>query len=419
MKKIKNIDMKKLCFLLIFAFGLFSSCIFQKKPDDVHRQIEWRNDRTGIYNETGLLKSWPENGPELLWHYDGLGDGHSSVTISSGKIYVAGLLDGKGYLHVFDLNGGLLNKIMYGDEWTLNYDGTRGASTISDGKIYLISGMGDLICLDENNPEVVIWKRNLLVDFESKNNTWGITESPLIIGEKIIATPGGKEHNVVALNKNTGELIWSSPAKGELSAYCSPLYIGDQETPLIVTITADHIIGLEASTGKLLWSFESKNRNQIQSNTPVYANNMILCTSVDKGSTMLRLSEGGRKAEIVWEIPEFDNMMGALVKIGDYVYGSDSGYTNRYWYCVNWETGEIMYRERGLSVGVAIAADSMLYCYSDKGEMALVRATPEKFDIVSQFQIEMGTAQHWAHPVIYQGVLYVRHGDTLMAYRVK
>jgi len=406
--------------LLLFIFGsillLFEQC---RKDDITLYTVEWRYDRTGIYaSETGLLKSWPADGPELLWHYDGLGYGYSSAGISADKLYITGMLDEKGYLFVFDLNGKLLHKLMYSDEWTANYIGTRATPVINDGKIYLMSGVGDLICLDEKKLNVV-WKRNILVDFESNNISWGINESPLIIGEKIIVTPGGKEHNVVALNKNSGELIWSSPGVGDLSAYCSPLYIGEQETPLIVTITANNMIGLEASTGNVLWSFESKNRNQIHSNTPVYANNMVLFSSVDKGCTMLRLSDGGRKAEIAWELPEWDNMMGGIVKVGDYLYGSGSGYKERVWFCVEWETGEIKYKEGALGMGVTIVADGMMYCYTDKGEMALVRPIPEKFDVVSQFPVTLGTEQHWAHPVIYQGVLYVRHGDSLMAYKIR
>ena len=406
--------------LLLFIFGsillLFEQC---RKDDITLYTVEWRYDRTGIYaSETGLLKSWLAGGPELLWHYDGLGYGYSSAGISADKLYITGMLDEKGYLFVFDLNGKLLHKLMYSDEWTANYIGTRATPVINDGKIYLMSGVGDLICLDEKKLNVV-WKRNILVDFESNNISWGINESPLIIGEKIIVTPGGKEHNVVALNKNSGELIWSSPGVGDLSAYCSPLYIGEQETPLIVTITANNMIGLEASTGNVLWSFESKNRNQIHSNTPVYANNMVLFSSVDKGCTMLRLSDGGRKAEIAWELPEWDNMMGGIVKVGDYLYGSGSGYKERVWFCVEWETGEIKYKEGALGMGATIVADGMMYCYTDKGEMALVRPIPEKFDVVSQFPVTLGTEQHWAHPVIYQGVLYVRHGDSLMAYKIR
>jgi len=403
--------MKRICFILFFVL------IF----NGLYAQIQWRNDRTGVYaNETGLLKVWPEEGPEMLWFYDGLGEGHSSVGIASDKLYVTGMLDGKGYLYVFDLKGNLINKFMYGDEWTENYVGTRATPIVNAGKIYLMSGAGDMVCLDEKNPEIVHWKSNIFVDFDSKNIRWGFTESPLIVGDKIIATPGGKQHNIVALDKHTGKLIWSSPAKGDLSAYCSPLFIEDQEIPLIVTMTAEHIVGLDASTGEMVWSVENKNKNSIHANTPVYANNMILCASADKSCIMLQLSDGGRKVKIAWEIPELDNLQGALVKVGDYIYGSSSGYNAaRNWYCVDWATGEIIYRDRQLAMGVTIAADGMLYCYTDKGEMALVKATPEKFEVVSKFPIEKGTDQHWAHPVIYKGVLYVRHGDTLMAYKIQ
>jgi hypothetical protein len=135
---------------------------------------------------------------------------------------------------------------------------------------------------------------------------------------------------------------------------------------------------------------------------------------------MLRLSDGGRKVQTAWEIPELDNLIGALVKIGDYIYGSSSGYNAaRNWYCVDWATGKIIYRDRQLAMGVSIAADGMLYCYTDKGDMALVKPTPEKFEVISKFPITKGTDTHWAHPVIYQGVLYVRHGDSLMAYKIK
>jgi outer membrane protein assembly factor BamB len=259
----------------------------------------------------------------------------------------------------------------------------------------------------------------MLEKFDAENIIWGITESPLIIDNKIIITPGGDEHNVVALNKNTGEIIWTTPAMGGKSAYCTPLYISDTEVPLIVTITAENIIGLEAATGKLLWSFECKNTWSIQANTPIYADNMVLFTTVEKGSTMVRLTNGGRNAEIAWELQPLDNMQGGLIKIGNYIYGSASAGTG-VWYCVNWTTGEVVYRDETITgMSVIIYSDGMFYLYSDKGDMYLINPSSEKLDIVSQFKIELGTNQHWAHPIIYKGVLYVRHGDTLMAYNIK
>jgi outer membrane protein assembly factor BamB len=328
------------------------------------------------------------------------------------------MTDGKGHLFVFDLNGKLLNKIEYGDEWDVNFFGTRGTPTISDGKIYIISGMGDLICFDERDLNV-IWQRNILEDFDAKNITWGITESPLIIGDTIIATPGGEVHNVVALNKYNGELIWSSPGVGESASYTSPLYIPDLEAPLIVQLTAQHIIGLEAKTGKVLWSHESRSTHSINANTPLYHDNMIFWTNVNSGAFMLRLSNGGRDSEIIWEIPDLNNMQGGYVKIGDYIYSSSGGYGKHDWYCINWYTGKIMWQKTVIGTSVVIANDDFLFGYSDRGIMALMKAAPSTLDIISQFEVTLGTDQHWAHPVLYRGVLYVRRGNTLMAYNAK
>ncbi|KAA6348252.1 Outer membrane protein assembly factor BamB [termite gut metagenome] len=378
--------------------------------------IQWRGDRTGIYKETGLLKSWAADGPQMLWHYDGLGEGHSSVAISADKIYLTGMTEGRGYIYAFDLNGKLLSKKEYGGEWDESFNGTRGTITANEGKLYLISGRGDIICFDESNLNVV-WKKNIMTDFDSENIRWGICESPLIVGEKLIVTPGGKVHNIVALNKNTGALVWSCPGEGDLSAYCSPLYVGDQQVPLVVTMTAKHIVGVDANTGKKLWSYEQINRTDVHPNIPVYSDNMLLCTSgYGKGSVMLRLTNGGNSVEKVWNSPQLDSRIGAMVKVDDYAYGS--GDANRFWFCVDWNTGELKYKENALPIGNVITADGMLYCYSDRGDFALVKVTPEKFDIVSRFPVTLGTDQHWAHPVIYKGVLYVRHGNTLMAYKI-
>jgi len=402
---------------LIILFSMFVSTSIVSQE-----VIQWRGtDRTGIYNETDLLKSWDKNGPKLLWHFNGLGEGHSSVAIANGKIYVTGLTEGKGHLFVFDMNGKILNKKVYGKEWDSNYNGARGTVTVNDGNLYIYSGTGNLICIDEKTLEI-IWKKSIIDDFKGSNINWGLNESPLIIDDKVIITPGGKTNNIVALNKKTGEIIWSSPGKGDLSSYCSPLYIANQQVPLIVTTMATHIVGIEAATGKLLWSHKYENNRNIHPNTPVYdGKDMVLITNgYNKGSVMLRLTNGGRSVQKVWENDDIKSKHGGMVKIGDYVYIGGDGSTGKYWHCVDWNTGEIKYKDNSITAGCVIAdGNGMLYCYSEKGEMALVRATPEKFDIVSKFMITLGTEQHWAHPVIHNGILYVRHGNTLMAYKIR
>jgi outer membrane protein assembly factor BamB len=403
-----NINMKK----LIVLFLLLPALTVRAQDN-----IQWRGDRTGIYKETGLLKSWGDNGPELLWQYDGLGEGHSSVAIAAGKIYITGLIDGKGYLYAFDMSGKLLNKKEYGDEWDTSHSGTRGTVTVDGGKLYLISGVGDLICFDEKNLDV-LWQKNYVKDFDGQIPKYGVNESPLIVGGKLIATPGGKKNNVVALDKNNGNMIWSCEAKGDISSYCCPIYLDSQQVPQVVTITGHHVVGVDIANGKTLWSFPFTNRFFEHPNTPVYADNMLLCTSsYGVGSVMLRLTEGGRKAEQVWAAKELDSRTGHMLKLGDYAYGS--GDNNTYWYCVDWKTGQQMYKDKSLGTGAVIAADGMLYCYSDKGEMALVKPNPAKFDIVGRFSVKSGSGPHWAHPAIYRGILYLRHGDSLMAYKVK
>ena len=399
----------------LLLFILFALCSSYLAAQDV---IQWRGtDRTGIYNETGLMKSWPAEGPDMLWSYTGLGDGYSSVAIADNKIYVTGLIDGIGQLFILDMNGKLLNKATYGKEWNVNYDGSRGTIAINGGKLYIYSGVGSLVCLDEKTLNI-LWEKNIISDFQGSNIRWGVNESPLVVGEKVIITPGGKKNNIVALDKNTGETIWSCAGEGDLPAYCSPLYVSDQQVPQIVTMTEKHILGIHAETGEKLWSFPYNNMRNIHPNTPIYSNNMLLnVLGYGKGSIMLRLTDGGRKVEKVWENKEFDSKTGGAVKIGNYVYGS--GDNNKYWFCLDWNTGETKYKDKSIAVGAVIASEDMLYCYSDKGEMALVKATPTKFDMIGKYMITLGTAQHWAHPVIYNGVLYVRHGDTLMAYKIK
>jgi outer membrane protein assembly factor BamB len=208
-------------------------------------------------------------------------------------------------------------------------------------------------------------------------------------------------------------------AKGDISSYCCPIYLGDQQIPQIVTITGHNIVGIDISSGEMLWSYPFTNRFFEHPNTPVYGGDgMILCSSsYGVGSVMLRLKDGGRGIEKMWEAKQLDVRTGHMVKVGDYAYGS--GDYKKGWYCVEWKTGRQMYEDRSISAGVVIAAGDMLYCYGERGELALVPATPEKFEPTGKFSVTLGTGPHWAHPVIRGGVLYVRHGDALMAYKIK
>jgi len=391
---------------------------FQPKNTN-QKNSQWRGEkRNGMYlNETGLLKEWPIDGPNLLWHFDGLGDGYTSVAIANEKIYVTGIIDEKLTLFVFDLNGKLLNKKEVGSEWTINYVGSRCTVCVNDGKLYIGNALGHMYCLDEKTLEQ-LWKVDLIEEYGGKNLKFGMTESPLIVGDKIFLTPGGETHNMVALNKHTGDLIWSSKGKGMPSTYCSPLYIDNYTIPMVVTNMHEHIIAFNLNTGEEIWSFPQKNSVNVHVNTPLYSDGLIFSSIGYRGGSMqLRLVDNGKDVEEVWTNSEMDNEMGGAIRVGDCVYAS--GHRNRYWFCVDWKTGETRYKVSDLAPSVVIYADGMLYVYSDKGVMALVKPNPDKFEMVSSFNVTLGTGEHWAHPVIYQGTLYVRHGDSLMAYKIK
>lgn len=406
--------MKTIQFIFVVIFSLLTVAVSAQNKDN----SQWRgSNRNGIYQEKDLVKKWDENGPKLLWKFDGLGEGHNSVAISNNKIYVTGLLENQGKLFVFDRNGKLIKQKIYANEWVNSYEGPRSTITINDGLLYLYSGLGDLIYLDQNTLQTV-WQINVMTHLSGKNISWGVTESPLIIGNKLIITAGGKTNNVVAYNKKSGKMIWSSAALGERSAYCSPIYIDGFEIPIIATHTENSLIGLNASTGKLLWSITNDAPYGIQANSPLLVHNDKIFFSNSRGAIMLKITDNGKSIEKLWSRPEFNNYLGGYVAVGDFIYGA--GNRRNPWLCLDINNGEIKYSSKIMNApGNIIYADEMLYCYSERGELALVNPSPEKFDVVSKFRIQYGTKQHWAHPVIKNGVLYLRHGNSLMAYQIK
>ena len=386
----------------------------------VQENSQWRGEgRDGVYHETGLLKEWAADGPELLWFYEGLGAGFTSPAISDKRLYITGLnQDDKLILFVFDLKGKVLiqKQIGAGREQGHEYPGPRSTVAINDGKLYIYDSFGKLLCLDQNTLDEV-WAREMTADFGGRNITWNFTESPLIVDEKIFIVAGGEKHNIVALDKNTGEQIWSSPGMGTVSAYCSPQIIKGYSIPILVTSAADFIVGVNADNGELLWSYPQTHEYNIHPNTPLYHNGMILSTTGYRiASTMLRLKDGGRAIDLVWRNDDLDNQMGGVIRIGDYIYGA--GHFNNAWFCVDWNTGETKYRVSNIGRSNIITADGMLFCYSERGNMYLVKPNPDEFEMISSFRVMLGTDQHWAHPVIHNGVLYIRHGDALMAYKV-
>ena len=378
----------------------------------------WRGTTgDGIYRESGLLKEWPANGPEILWSFKELGQGHSSAIVDGGFIYTSGMIGGTGYLFKFGMDGSLVYRKPYGPEFTESWYGTRGTPVIVGDRVYLASGHGKLVCFSSGTGKI-LWSKDLFRDFDGKNIQWGFNETPVVDGDLIYVTPGGRNNNVVALDRFTGDLVWSSRGLGELSAYCTPLLFEHNGRKILATHTASHLRGLDAATGKLLWSRHQPNQWSVHANTPLYHEGALFYFSgYGQGGGLLKLNDDGSSVTPGWFMKELDSRMGGAVLVDGHLYSS--GDNSREWRCVEWTTGKEKYASSEVGKGVVIFADGMLYCYSDRGELALVEATPDGFNVLSKTRVTLGSEQHWAHPMIHDGVLYVRHGQALIAYKVK
>jgi len=401
--------------LLVLFFILISA------DKGVERYSQWRGpNRNGIYSEKELVKSWPSGGPKMLWSFEGLGAGHGNIGAGRDKIFVLGMPDVNGILYAFNYSGKLLWKKEYGPEWRENYTGPRSTPVVIEDRVYFESGTGTVFCYNALNGNL-IWSVDLVKKFGASIPTWGMAESLLIDGDHLFCTPGGKENNVVALNRFTGEKIWTSPGNRQQPAYCSPVLVKHNKTSLIVTMTAESIIGVDAITGQAYWQVPQFQGNKIHANTPVYSNGIIYCSSdydqKNCGLVALKLSEDGKKVTTLWRNENFKNLMGGIIVKDDHIYGSM--YRKGLWCCIRTTDGQILYSSNKLGDGNIIMSDGLFYCYSEKGEVALVNATPASFSVVSKFSVPLGTEAHWSHPVIYQGRLYVRHGNAMMVYDIR
>ena len=385
---------------------------------------QWRGpNRDAKCTETGLLKKWPEGGPKLLWSTtEDLGAGYATVSVANGMIYTTGMIDKKdGWIFAFDLDGKLKWKQKYGPEFRKFPPSTRTTPTIDGDRLYIMSSMGLAACYDAKAGKPK-WAVDTAEKFGGRNITWGIAESPLIHGKKAIFTPGGPEATMVALDKMTGETIWTSSGIGDRSAYVSPLLIEDDHKSLIVTMTDNHIIGVRSKDGKVLWQHPYRGKCQAHVNTPLYHDGQIYITSgYDAGGVMMKLSADGESCEILWKDETLDTHHGGVILVDGHIYGA-SWHGNRTgnWVCLDWKTGDVKYDKRWQCKGSILHAEGHFYCYEEQGgTLALVKWTPEGFNVVSSFKITQGGGMHWAHPVIAHGRLYIRHGNVLMCYDVK
>lgn len=382
---------------------------------------QWRGPRRdGISQETGLLQAWPAEGPKLLWKKDGLGTGWSSPVVASGRLVLTGDVDGDLVIFAFDVDGRPQWQAKNGKSWDGPFPGARASCTFSEGRLYHLNAHGRLACLDASTGEE-LWAVDILERFQGENIQWALSECVLVDGPRVIVTPGGKKALMAALDKRTGQTVWTTEHPGEGEAtYCSPILFRFGGRRLIAHCSSSHGFGADADTGELLWQVPVKNRFGTNVSMPIYGSGAVyFVTPYGELGRLYRLrSRQGRiTAEHAWTHP-LDTVTGCGVLVDGVLYSA--GYRSpKSWFAVDWQTGETRHELKELTTGAAIYADGRLYCLDEKGNVALL--TLPAMEMVGRFTLEIGdrVRDAWAHPVLCDGRLYLRYHDSLWCYDVK
>lgn len=397
---------------------------------------QWRGpNRDDHSKETGLLKSWPKDGPTLLWTFEDAGIGYSAPSIVGDRLYMLGSDEKREHCYALDLK---TQKKLWSTDVGAHYQhgngsGPRGTPTVEGDSLYCLTGPGELLRIKLADGAIV-WKANL----KSKDiggqmaSGWGYSESVLVDGDKVLCTPGGKNGALAAFDKETGKVIWRSKEWTDAATYSSIIVAEIDGVKQYVQVTGGGVGGVSVD-GKLLWKNDAC-KHGISVSTPVYKDNHVyVSTGYGVGCGLVKVTKSGDgfKTENVYDDVLKKLMMnhhGGFVLLGDHIYGfSDS----KGWICQDFKSGELVWSSRDskdkdakdLGKGSLTYADGRFYCYTESGgKVALVDATRDGFKVSGRFTIPKHSTKNvkmtWTHPVVANGKLYLRDQEYLFCYDV-
>ena len=378
--------------------------------------------RDNISRETGLLSAWPAEGPALAWRANELGEGYASVAVAGGMVFTMGNVGSSETVTALNLETG---KIAWQQETAAASrlqmgNGPRGTPTYDDGRVYALGGNGDLSCLDAESGKPV-WRKNILQEFDGSNIRWGISESVLIDGDRLICTPGGSNGTIVALNKVNGKVLWRSMVPGKSPAgYSSAIIAEVGGVKQYVQFLHIGVVGVRADNGEFLWGNDASANGTANCSSPLFGDNMVFSASgYGKGGAMVKLSARGKKVTAApgYHTNKMENHHGGMVLLDGHVYGSSDPGVLR---CLDLATGDVKWEHRSVGKGAITCADGHLYLRCEKGPVALVEASPAGYNEKGRFeQPDRSDSEAWAHPVVSHGKLFLRDQNLLLVYNVK
>lgn len=379
---------------------------------------QWRGvNRDGKSTERGLLKSWPQGGPKLAWQVSGAGEGYSSFSVAAAKLYTMGARGGTEYVMAFDeATGKKLWEVAHGNRFSNDRgDGPRGTPTIDGAQMYAYGASGDLAAMDAATGKV-IWKINVLKQFGGSNITWGLSESPLVLRDRVIVNAGGPGASIVAVSRKDGSVLWRSET--DPAGYSSGILHEVGGIPQAVFFTGRRALGVDTRDGRLLWSYDRVSNRTANIATPIARGNKVFVSSdYGTGAALLELTPSGKgiDAREVYFTREMRNHHASSVLIGEHLYGFSGAILT----AMNFGSGEVAWRDRSVGKGSIIFADERLYLFSENGVVGLAEANPTAYREHGRFQIRTGSLPTWSHPVVANGKLFIRDQDTIYAYNVR
>ncbi len=392
---------------------------------------QWRGpNRDGVSQETGLLKEWPKDGPKLVWQVDEIGSGYSTPAVVGDRIYLlankgtddefVAALDAKDGSEVWKASLGKVGK----PNQRPSYPAARSTPTVDGDVLFAESSNGDLACLERTGGKKV-WQRSLPDDFGGHSGQWAYAESPLVDGDTLVCTPGGKEATILALDKKTGDVIWKCAVpQGDDAAYASIVIAKVGGEKQYVQMLQHQLVGVDAKSGKLLWHYNKAAGNMANIPTPVSGQGYVYGASGGRGGGgggLVKLASSGEdvEAEQVYYSTKLPTAIGGSVKVGDNLYGTNGSVLM----CADFATGDIKWTERSIAPASVMYADGMLYLHGENGDVALVEASNDGYHEKGKFTPpnppNRGMSKAWPYPVVANGRLYIRDGGTLWCFDVK